>query len=71
MRRLYGFAKSRIQVICHSSLPTPETTPSLCASIFGNGVQDGRFARNDKWFDKLTTLSKAEGLLVLFQSYQA
>ncbi len=31
--------KSLIQSMCHSRLPTPETTFSLCACISGNGGQ--------------------------------
>ena len=37
-----GFAKSRIQSMCHSRLPTPETIFSLCASISGYGGQVDR-----------------------------
>ncbi|MCK4729445.1 MAG: hypothetical protein KAT27_11010, partial [Desulfobacterales bacterium] len=37
-----GFVKGRIQPMCHSRLPTPETAFSLCASISGNGGQVDR-----------------------------
>ncbi len=37
-----GLVKSRIQSMCHSRLPMPETIFSLCASISGYGGQVDR-----------------------------